>query len=289
MLSPPSPPSHEPWHPLPMSVSLPPSTGCGLAVAESLCHSHAEAPSQGGGPQPVVYHVLPPKRGGLPAAPAPCVASPPTPLHGDHGGDSDTGSHTATPPTTPQVRRPLRPVWRPLGLGFTYETSVLRQEILSRNGRGQLAPPVLHPAPSVSAPTYGVAIKAEALPYGHPPPPPSMDLHRLSLPLLALSAPPAAGSRRGGGGGPAAGGYRAKFVACVNGASECGALHENETGGLSLCSAGGDIAEWHERCARRFHPLRSVLTEIFLHHICSCHEILRMGTPGQVCRGAAVS
>ena len=35
--------------------------------------------------------------------------------------------------------------------------------------------------------------------------------------------------------------------------------------------------------ARRFHSLRSVLTEIYLCHTCSCHEILKMETPGQVC------
>jgi hypothetical protein len=36
--------------------------------------------------------------------------------------------------------------------------------------------------------------------------------------------------------------------------------------------------------AGRFHPLRSVLTEIYLCHTCSCHERLRMETPGQVGR-----
>jgi hypothetical protein len=33
--------------------------------------------------------------------------------------------------------------------------------------------------------------------------------------------------------------------------------------------------------ARRFHPLRSILTEIYRCHTCSCHEVLRMETPGQ--------
>jgi hypothetical protein len=33
--------------------------------------------------------------------------------------------------------------------------------------------------------------------------------------------------------------------------------------------------------ARRFHPLRAILTEIHLCHTCSRHEILRMDTPGQ--------
>jgi hypothetical protein len=33
--------------------------------------------------------------------------------------------------------------------------------------------------------------------------------------------------------------------------------------------------------AGRFHPWRSILTEIYLCHACSCHEILRMETPGQ--------
>jgi hypothetical protein len=35
------------------------------------------------------------------------------------------------------------------------------------------------------------------------------------------------------------------------------------------------------RCARRFQPLRSILTEIYLCRTCSCHEILRVETPGQ--------
>jgi hypothetical protein len=33
--------------------------------------------------------------------------------------------------------------------------------------------------------------------------------------------------------------------------------------------------------ARRFHPWLSILTEIYLCHTCSCHDILRMDTPGQ--------
>jgi hypothetical protein len=33
------------------------------------------------------------------------------------------------------------------------------------------------------------------------------------------------------------------------------------------------------RCARRFQPLRSILTEIYLCRTCSCHEILRVETP----------
>jgi hypothetical protein len=34
-------------------------------------------------------------------------------------------------------------------------------------------------------------------------------------------------------------------------------------------------------CARPFHPWLSILTDIYLCHTCSCHEILRMETPGQ--------
>eukprot|EP01047_Picozoa_sp_COSAG01_P036868 COSAG01_NODE_2898_length_6893_cov_45.927878_7_plen_87_part_00 len=34
-------------------------------------------------------------------------------------------------------------------------------------------------------------------------------------------------------------------------------------------------------CAKRFHPLLSTLTEIYLCNTCSCHEILRVETPGQ--------
>jgi hypothetical protein len=34
-------------------------------------------------------------------------------------------------------------------------------------------------------------------------------------------------------------------------------------------------------CARRFHPLQSILTEICICHTCSCHAIVRMETPGQ--------
>jgi hypothetical protein len=37
----------------------------------------------------------------------------------------------------------------------------------------------------------------------------------------------------------------------------------------------------HQLCARRFQPLRSILTEIYICHTCSCHEILRADTPGQ--------
>jgi hypothetical protein len=33
--------------------------------------------------------------------------------------------------------------------------------------------------------------------------------------------------------------------------------------------------------SRRFHSLLSILTEIYLWHTCSCHEILRMNTPRQ--------
>jgi hypothetical protein len=40
--------------------------------------------------------------------------------------------------------------------------------------------------------------------------------------------------------------------------------------------------------ARRFHPWRSTLTEIYLCHTCSCHEILRTETPGQVLSRAAM-
>jgi hypothetical protein len=34
--------------------------------------------------------------------------------------------------------------------------------------------------------------------------------------------------------------------------------------------------------ARRFHSLLSILTDIYLCHTCSCHEILRMETPGSL-------
>jgi hypothetical protein len=44
---------------------------------------------------------------------------------------------------------------------------------------------------------------------------------------------------------------------------------------------GGSTGLVSDRSARRFHPLRSILTEIYLCHTCSCHEILRMETPGQ--------
>jgi hypothetical protein len=40
------------------------------------------------------------------------------------------------------------------------------------------------------------------------------------------------------------------------------------------------------RYARRFHPWLFILTEIYLCHTCSCHEILRVETPGQA-RGLA--
>jgi hypothetical protein len=36
------------------------------------------------------------------------------------------------------------------------------------------------------------------------------------------------------------------------------------------------------RYARPFHPWLSISAEIYLCHTCSCHEILRMETPGQV-------
>jgi hypothetical protein len=42
----------------------------------------------------------------------------------------------------------------------------------------------------------------------------------------------------------------------------------------------GDFAG-HCTYARHFHPLLSILTEIHLCHTCSCHEILRMESPGQ--------
>jgi hypothetical protein len=46
------------------------------------------------------------------------------------------------------------------------------------------------------------------------------------------------------------------------------------------CSARWPPPSW--RCARRFQPLRSILTEIYLCHACSYHEISRVETPEQV-------
>jgi hypothetical protein len=48
-------------------------------------------------------------------------------------------------------------------------------------------------------------------------------------------------------------------------------------GTIKIPVKGGYIFEY----ARRFHPLQSILTEIYLCHTCSYHEILRMETPGQ--------
>jgi hypothetical protein len=43
---------------------------------------------------------------------------------------------------------------------------------------------------------------------------------------------------------------------------------------------GGGVAR-RPASARRFYPLRSIWTEIYLCHTSSCHETLRMETPGQ--------
>jgi hypothetical protein len=42
-------------------------------------------------------------------------------------------------------------------------------------------------------------------------------------------------------------------------------------------------------CARRFQPLRSILTEILPMSHCSCHEISRAETPGQAATSRAAS
>jgi hypothetical protein len=50
---------------------------------------------------------------------------------------------------------------------------------------------------------------------------------------------------------------------------------------------GGGDAFPHTPYARRFHPLLPIVTEIYLCHASSCHEILRMETPGQDVRARA--
>eukprot|EP01047_Picozoa_sp_COSAG01_P064904 COSAG01_NODE_8668_length_2703_cov_4.591398_4_plen_143_part_00 len=55
---------------------------------------------------------------------------------------------------------------------------------------------------------------------------------------------------------------------------------EDPQGGQPVRHAEGGL----RRCARRFHPLLSILTEIYLCHTCSCHEIISTG--GNACTGA---
>jgi hypothetical protein len=49
----------------------------------------------------------------------------------------------------------------------------------------------------------------------------------------------------------------------------------------SFAVAGCLGSRTHQRHSE-FHPFLSILTEIYQCHTCSCHEILRMETPGQV-------
>jgi hypothetical protein len=65
-------------------------------------------------------------------------------------------------------------------------------------------------------------------------------------------------------------------------------LHPNEQRPWVAPDAAGSVIAMDAQLlleagsyARRFHPLLSILTEIYLCHTCSCHEILRMETPGQ--------
>jgi hypothetical protein len=52
-------------------------------------------------------------------------------------------------------------------------------------------------------------------------------------------------------------------------------------GSAARGSAGAARVGDGARRGRRFHPLRSILAEIYLCHTSSCHEILRTETPGR--------
>jgi hypothetical protein len=64
--------------------------------------------------------------------------------------------------------------------------------------------------------------------------------------------------------------------------------HEIEDGHARAGCWRAPSATWRHTTrtyARRSHPLLPIVTEIYLCHACSCHEILRMETPGQVHQG----